>query len=257
MTAANSLFQGFGGLELPLAPADFSTGLAPLDPARSTMAALFAAAINAELGEAWDKLFGSATNAAGLPSTHPLYDKSPVETVLELEPSPQVVRQYVAAWPLLALHRAGTGTYEQHTLSHDRLTQPWQLHYILTPLDVGDWRKFEAACVAVAKVVRLVVRQRGHLAYQSGAVAFEPCGPLASVELKSHEGPGQAAFAGDDSGLLYYAITMNLETVELSSDRDDVYPPFDGGMLEVGVGGDGGVMPGLIYADSSVPVQRG
>jgi hypothetical protein len=257
MSAANSLYQGFGGLSLPLDTGDFSTGASPLDPARSTMAALFAAAINAELGEAWSKLFTTVGgNTAGLPSGHPLLDSTPVGTVLELEPSPQIVKQYVPTWPLLAIHRTGTGTYEQHTLTHDRLTQPWLLHYILTPLDVGDWRKFEAVCVAVAKIVRLVIRQRGHLAYQSGALAFEPGGPLASVELKSHEGPGQAQFAGDESGTLYYAITMNLETVEVTADSLTPYADFDGAMVEVGVGNGEGILPGLLYADSAVPVQQ-
>lgn len=255
MTAADSMFARFGGLRLPLNPADFTDGLSPLDPARATMAGLFAAAINAELGEVWAALFTTlGGNGAGLPTGHPLLDSTPVREVLELKPTPQIVKQYAARFPLLCVYRDGTGTYEQHTLEIDRLTQPWTIDYFLTPLDVGDWRKLEAACTAVAKIIRLCIRQRGHLAYNSGAVAFETGGPLSAIRLVSQDGPGQASFAGDDGGTLYYAMSMALETIEITEDLP-VDPDFLGAMFEVGVGSSSeGVMPGLIYADTAVTI---
>lgn len=250
MSAADSMFTRFGGLRLPLKPSDFTNGLTPLDPARSTMAALFKAAVNAELGEVWTRLF-AASGTAGMPGEHPLLDSLPIREVLELRPTPQIVKQYAASFPLLCIYRDGTGTYEQHTLEIDRLTQAWGIDYFLCPLEVGHWRKFEAACTAVAKIIRSTIRQRGHLAYNSGAVAFPPGGPLCALDLKSQDGPGQAQFAGDENGTPFYAMSLALETVEVCEDLP-VDPDLIGAMLEVGVGSSvEGVMPGLVYADTA------
>lgn len=260
MTTANSIYNNLGGLQLPLDVADFSGTLAPLDPARATLTALFAAAINAELTEAWQSVVGRSTAPAitGLGASHRLYNTTPVQSTLELEPNPIIMRELKKSMPLLCVHRSGTGTYDSHTLNADKLTQAWNVHYILGELDTGELRKVGDACVAAAKIIRMTIRKRGHLAYQAGALQFFPgVGDLCSVELKSHEGPGQAKFAGDEDGPMFYAISMALETVEILSDNLDVYPPFEGVMYEVG-GGDGNtIFPGLIYADSAVPLQIG
>lgn len=223
-----SLYESFGALELPPDVLDM-TGL---DPARATLAALFSTAINAELAGPW----GQATGT--LPSTHPLRGTMPVQDVLELEPSPQVMQQRRAGWPLLCLHRTGAGVLEQHTINGqvERLTQPWDLHYILGPLDVAQMRQLADICIAAVKVVRLCIRRRGHPAYLGGALQFFPtvtgtapdqvvplfpsASYLGSVELKSYDGPGQAAYAGDEKNVLYYAVTMHLETVEYTTDQD-------------------------------------
>lgn len=252
MPVTESLYQDFGGLELPVNVADFSTTLTPLDPARAVLAGLFEAAINSEFGEVWRKV------TATLPADHPLVGTDPVETVLQLMPSVAVVNQIKPKWPLLCVHRFGQGTFEQITLDDDRLTQQWQIHYVLGPLDAADQHKLGDICGAVSKLIRLVVRQRGHLSYESGAVQFFPGkGDLSSVKVTSQEGPAQAVFAGDENGAMHYAITLTLETTETTSDDNDVYGVVDGASLSVAVGGGEGLLPGVIYADTDVPLQRG
>jgi len=258
VTLANSAYQKFGALDLPLNPDDFTDGLSPLDPAKHTLTELFKAAINAELGEVWDKLVG-LTNGAGLVADHILKDTEPVESTLELEPSPTVIKEWKADWPLLVVHRTGTGTYEQVTLQEERLTQQWLVHYILAPgLDVGDARKFVDALTAAAKIIRMVIRDRGHRAYQSGALQFfDDTTSIASIELKSQEGPGQAQFAGE-GGPVYYAITLTLETVERCTDKTDQFEEGKGLEIDVGVGSQDEILPSLIQGDSEAdPYQYG
>jgi hypothetical protein len=247
-----SLYEALGGLDLPIDPAGISTTLAPLDPARTVLAGLFKAAINAELGPAWTKA------TAGLSHKHLLFGSLPLADVLELEPSVPVMQDRKPAWPLLCVHRTGTATHEEHTLGGQiqRITQQWGVHYILGPLDVGELRKLSDACIAVAKIVNLCIRRRGHPAYQGGALQFfQGHGRIGAIRIVSHDGPGQASFASDPKGVQYYATTLVLETVEYSYNVDGADGDFEGLDLTIDAGSDDGVLPGLIYGASDVPYQ--
>lgn len=243
------MFERFGGLELPVPGTDIgASGLAALDPQRDILLELFAAAINAELGEAWTQARLAGGARAKLHATLPVAYKLPDE------PTEQLLTTLVTSFPVLAVHRSGTGLYEEHTLEISRLKQPWSLHYILGPLDVIDARQLKDVCVAVAKIVALVVQRRGHKAYQSGALQFfsgnapdEPS-PFTSIRVVSHEGPGQAVFA-NEAQVTYWAIEMRLETTEISSDVDDASSgALDGMSLTVNVGGGEGLTPALVVA---------
>jgi len=263
MSRQDSIFQGFGALKFPLNSDDITDGLTPLDPARKILIDLFEAAINAELGNVWQKVVGRSaapaiTGQLDGGNAHPFFDTLPVAFKLELEPNATTLLQLKPKFPMLCVHRAGTGTFEPHTLEEDRLVQPWDVHYVLGPLDVADLRKVADICVPIAKLLRMVVRQRGHKSYQSGALQFFPgAGGLMAVDLESFEGPGQARFAGDESGTLYYAMTAHLKTSELTSDDNSVFPDAEGTDFQIGVGNQLEILPGLIYASSDVPLQQG
>src|ERR1041384_2358392 len=122
---ANSIVDKSGGLEFPLSAADFTDTLAPLDPARSRMMALFSTAINYELAEVWAKV----TSTLG--PRHPLFGTSPVQDRLELRPTLSVMQQRKPAFPLLCLHRTGRAEWESYTFEIDRRVQDWALLYIL------------------------------------------------------------------------------------------------------------------------------
>lgn len=235
---SESVFQGIGGTTFPLDVTDFSTSFTPVDPARAVLLELFKAAINYEFAAVWEVV-----------ATDSLVGTLPVQDTLELEPTPQIMTQRKPAFPLLCVHRTGTGVFEQVTMQEDRLTQSWAVDYILGPLDVANVRKLNDVCIAIAKLIRIVVRQRGHRAYQNGALQFFPgTGYLASVEVKSFEGPGQAQFAGDEKGTLYYAMTITLETTEVTSDDMTAYPEGDGADLDIGIGNETEIVHGLMYA---------
>ncbi len=241
----DSLFENFGGLRLPITSDKVDTNLSALDPARAVLANLFSAAINAELGAVWSKV------TATLPADHKLKGTKPVEQTLELPPNADTLGQIKEVWPVLAVHRAGEGLYDQYTLYNDRLTQTWNVHYILGPVGIAEERKLGDICVAVAKTIRMVIQLGGHSAFESGAVQFfDDKAALAYINLKSQEGPGQAQFvAKDEASPLYYAITLTLETWEITQDNLDGYPDFSGMSLNVGVGGTEGTAQ-LIFADT-------
>ena len=243
------LYEKFGGLSLPISnTAPGNLGFAGLDPARTVLLDLFAASLNAELGPRW------ATVVAEYGSDHVLSGSTPVQQKLELPPNPNTLEQLKVKWPLLSLHRDGTGEYSEFVLSGDKLTQPWQLNYILRPLSIEDVRRVGDVLVAAAKIIRRVIRQRGHVAYEGGALQFGTGkGDLSSVNLKSQDGPGQATFVGDEKNVLYYAITMHLETVELATEDADAYGPLEGGSFGFGIGGGEGTINGLLYADTDAP----
>lgn len=247
-----SLYQRLGSLELPVHGDDIGTsGFAALDPMRDLLLELFASAINSELGEAWTKILTAIGGVRENLGATPVTDKLPDE------PTEQALRQRKSGFPLLAVHRSGTGAYEEMTLEITRLRQPWSLHYILGPLDVIDARQLKDVCVAVAKIVALVIQKRGHRSFQGGALQFfgggSPDSPslFTSIKLVSHEGPGQAVFGGDSSTTIYWAIEMRLETTEISSDVDGADScELDGIDLTVGVGGGEGLLPAMVIAKS-------
>lgn len=248
MTRAESIFQTFGDLHLPIEASEVTTTLEPLDPGLAKLMALFKSAINSEYGPVWHKV------ADALPVGHPLRLSDPVADTLELEPNPAIMQQRKATWPLLCLHRQGEATYERVMLDQERLNQEWGLHYILSPLDIGDLRKLSPICIAVGKLVRLVIRQRGHKSYEAGALQFFPDkGGFASISLDSQEGPGQATFAGNADGPIYYAVSFKLKTTELSNDDLDGYGDYEGTDVSVGVGTGTAIVPDLIQADTSIP----
>lgn len=248
---AESMYQQLGGLELPVQPSTIgATGLASLDPARDRLLELFAAAINSELTDAWT----AALNNVGGP--RPKLGELPVMDKLPDEPTESHLTQRATGFPLLAIHRMGIGTYDQQTLEITKLTQPWALHYILGPLDLIDGRQLKDICVAVAKVVALVIRKRGHASYQNGALQFfgtnSPQGisPFTSIRIVSHEGPGQATFGGQDSATIFWAMEIRLETTEISAYNEDAEPELEAGIISVNVGGGEGLTPQLIIADT-------
>lgn len=239
MPLSESSLETFGGLTLPAVEDDSTDTLASLDPARDALLAFFAAAINSELGAAWSAITGM------LQVGHRLDGTQPVQSTFPDEPTEQYLTQVKKAFPLLALHRSGTGTYTQLTLETIRLVHPWKLYYILGPIDVIDSRKLKDVCVAVAKVIAIVIRDRKHQAYESGALQFFDY--FTSIRTVSHEGPGQAAYAGDKSTTIYWAIEINLETVERSGYVDGSQgSDFEAMDIIANVGGDGGIQPALV-----------
>lgn len=245
----DSVFERLGDLELPFRASQVGdTGLASLDPSRDLLLELFESAINSELGDAFQKIrqaTGELENFGWLPVSDKLPD----------EPTEQLLRQRKSLFPLLAIHRSGTATYESFTLEITRLLQPWTLHYILGPLDIIDGRQLKDICVAVAKVVALVIRKRGHQSFQNGALQFsgdhapDQPSPLTSLRLVNHEGPAQAVFGGTGSATMYWAIEMHLESGEISSYVEDGQAgPLDAADLAVGAGSGGEILPNVVLA---------
>ncbi len=252
-----SLTERIGSLTLPpdIGTIAAAKALTSLDPARRVLADLFKTAILAELTEAW-----VAAVANRLTDSHGISPTLPVADVLELEPTPPIMQARKAEFPLLCVYRSGQAEEEPHTFYAERTKQPWTVEWILGAGDVATIFQLGDLAVAASKIIGRVCYRGGHPAYQSGALQFGEDSPsgLISIRKRNHEGPGQASFAGDAKGTLYYAITINLESIEhtteiAGSEQDGI---FEGADYEIGVGGaPEGVMPGLVYA-STDPVHQ-
>jgi len=243
----NSVYKRIGAIQLPLDGASVTpTGVIP-DPALDALLALFKAAINDELAQAW----GQAADGT------PMAGKSPVQDTLPLEPSSKVFSERKPAFPLLSLHRSGPAEYAEHTLWIEKRTQQWELNYFLDALRVDHLHRVWAALTFVPTIVSSVIRHRGHKAYLAGASQFGPTtgvGALSSIRLMRHES-GTAKFASDEASPAYAACTMTIETVELEHHIDGSFPDLAGARFDFGVGGTDGVIPSLIYADTDAPIQ--
>lgn len=235
----------FGGVSFPLNPTDFDGTFVPLDPARSRMAQLFASAIRAELGPIWQKLTGTAT---------PLLNTRPVETVFELDPTTHLTKQVGFKFPVLALHREGEQTWSEHTMQVDKCEQEWGLHYILPNLDIGDTRRIFDVLRIIPEIIRRVIRQRGHVSFEDGALQFfHDKGGIGSIKLTKAQW-GQARFGGEVESPVWLATTCTLHTVEYAADSESEFGEFEGVDWNIGVGDSTGIIPDMIEAYSDIPL---
>jgi hypothetical protein len=242
-----SLYQSFGGTTFPTTAADVTDTLVSLDPGRDLLLELFASAINSELGEVWTAVTGT------MGTSHPFAGTTPVQGKLPEEPTRQNLTSLKKGFPLLALHRdpEEETKYEPYTLEVDKLTQQWKLHYILGPLDVIDQRKLKDIGQAVAKIVKLVIKKRGHPSYQSGALQFfGDTGSFSRVDLLSSKGPTQAGFGEGSDTTIYWSMLMKLETEELSSFVEGSLAEVEAADISVGIGGGEGILPDAISAQT-------
>jgi hypothetical protein len=215
-----SLTQRMGGLTIPLA-AVVVDSFAVLDPVRDMLLACFAAAINDEFGESWERVVDSLPATSSLAGTTPIVDTHPGEPTLDL------MQTRKAGFPLLCLHRFGDPVFEPLLMDQDKLTQGWHLHYNFGPLDLEAQRKILDIGIAIGKVIKMIERDFGHSAYNSGENILES-GSLLSLRLRTMTQPGPAQFAGDER--MFWATRYTLETTELVldvTDTEDDLEAFD------------------------------
>lgn len=239
----DSLFQRLGEMRLPTKAGDVDPAaltLAQLDPARDAMLALFAAAINAELGPAW------ATVVAAVPS---LTGTNPVADTWPGEPSPEIVTQRKCSFPCLFLARTGVGKFNDYSLARKQLTQEWGLHYIVSPVDVGDLRKVGDILIRVGATVMHCIERGGHPSYLGGSKVLGTVG-LSILNLTKIQA-GQAKFAsGDGAAPMYHSLSCELESVEIANWVPGTAAPFNGAGLSLGTGNADGLIDGLTTADT-------
>lgn len=233
---ANSLYRTVGAVSLPLSDTDETTS-ASLDPGRSILLGLLAAALNDELAARWtDAVVG--TQLAGT---------NPVQSTSEHELDAQLLQTTEHALPLLAVYRHGTGTWENHTLDESRLHWGFAVDYVLGPLTVGDRRKLDGFLVAALKVMGETLRRGGHLAYaaQTGhpsqpKLVLGPGTDTANfTEITIEPGSIQQGAVGFSSEQAkYWALWFQVRTIELGiyTANDPADNNYDGVTFSMGTG---------------------
>src|ERR1041385_616815 len=202
----DSLFQQVGNVRLPskASDVDSSKTLCPLDPARDTLLALLATAINFELGPAWDQV------AATVPA---LTGKHPVQDTWGGPPTPEMMLQRKGDFPILFLSRDGDAQHEYHSLVRPQTRQTWELHYVLGPYHLGEERKVRDALTYIDTVVLATIERGGHPAYQSGAKVLYSAG-FATLSL-GRSRRGKAKFADAENAPTYWMLSSELESTEI------------------------------------------
>lgn len=239
------LFGDFGDVHFPLKSPDFTDSFVPLDPARSRLVKLFASAINYELTPVWSKVVGNNPGS-------PLVNTKPVESTFELDPVTHLTKQVNTKMPMLCLHRTGEQTWGSHTLQVDKCDQDWNLHYILPNMEVAETRRFSDILRIIPEIVRRVIRNRGHISFENGALQFfADKGGLGSIAMTKAES-GQARFAGQVESPVWLATTITIHTVEYARDTEEEFGLFEGVDWHIGVGDSTGIIPNMIEAYTDI-----
>lgn len=199
-------YGGFGGLRFP-APAVVSA--ADLDPGHTAILGLLEAAINDELGDAWRGIVG------GLGSGHYLAQATeikPVGTPSTFELTPQLMSQFQAQWPVLAVYREGNPKLEWSSTQYRHWIQEWSVDYAIGPLQAAHIPRVGRFVIAVGRLIDNVIVNGYHPAYQNGARQFY--GQFASLEPIAITGPGIAQSLTDGEPGGYYGLTVTLRSIE-------------------------------------------
>ena len=260
--AITQQYSSLGAQTRPFSAADVDDSnltFATADPGQGQLMGLFEAAINAELGTttagSWYKV------CASLPSGHELYQSiTPVANTLELEPTPDIMGTWKSGYPILSVHRTGEALIADHTIERIKRTQPWNVHWVLGPLDVGAQRKLCGALSFIGGVIGQCVKDKSHPAYESGALQF-----FSQVDTNTLAQPhtfgsvkvinsaqGQAAFAGEDAPR-FFALTLTLQTVEYGDETLAAYPTFQAMDLAMSVGDGDELIPDLVLVTTDYP----
>ena len=246
------IYRGFGAVTSPLqADTTNKTLCAVCDPVRDRLLALFATAINYELGGHATTPTATSAWAVARADTV-LAAKAPVADTMPAKPKQSALQEAKFTFPLLALYR-GAEEDEEFTLEEDLIRSTWGLHYILGPLTAEDSRKLKDALVFVHRLINRVIDQRGHPGYESGADQFNAdTGGLNSIKLTSCAYEPEALIIG---GPAFHGAHMTLETTELDTEADGLSAPFEGVTIHGGIAGPEGLLPGRIVGDTSVALQ--
>jgi hypothetical protein len=223
----------------PLLVADIDDGALP-DPVRAALLALFRAAIIYRFSLVWPTVAATTPLAA---TATAVVDWFPAALTVEF------FQQRRCKFPLLLLDRVGTAEFTDETDNLERKTQPWDLNWILGPLDVADLHRFRAALTRIIPdLVNDICSQGGiHSSYNGGNAIFGIGGiPVGSMRLANHNADAMP-IAGGGNERLYHGVTMRLETTEYDVESTDDYPDFLHADLGVNVGGFEGLVPGFLH----------
>lgn len=239
----DGLFQQVGGgMRMPSRAADVDATaltLTSLDPARDTLLALFAAAINSELTPAWAVVSAVVPTLAG---------KSPVADTWPGPPTTPLMLQRAADFPILFLSRDGDAIHEDFSLVRKQIRQTWELHYALAPLTIGDERKIRDVLTYVDAVIMATIERKGHPAYQDGAPVLFTAG-FATLNI-TRSRKGQAKFVEGNNAPTYWMLTAELESTEIQRPLTGAQADWLGTKFAFSTGNADGLISPFLQADS-------
>ncbi len=246
MSDLDFLYAKFGDVEFPTLDVQDGQLFSVFDPARDKLLAFFKAVVNQELGGSMTTVVATSAWGTARVGTA-LASAMPVQDVCYLMPTPDLMREANWGMPLLCCYRT-TAIHEEFSLQRELIRSTWGVDYILPPLAVDDRRKLAGVLSGVRSLLTLLIRRRGHPAYQNGTLQFgQGYGGFDTMRIvSSAEGP--VSFSDQTGGNFYYALHFDLETTELDNALDGVFTDFVGADVSVGIGGNDGTLPDAVQA---------
>lgn len=201
----SDIFAKIGQTQFPVdPPTEDITSLAKyLDPLQDELINFLVSEIRKEL----DPIFLKAISNTSLYNA-----QSIIETVLPIAISPQVLNTYNASFPIFSLSRASEATYAEYSLAQSKLTQNWDLTYILGALDLDAERKLSSILSAISKVTKLSLKRNAYNKFEN----------ILSITPTTSR-VGRAAFSDTPNSPNLLVLEMNIITEELTEDTD-CYP---------------------------------
>ena len=253
-----TLYEAYGGATYPVYATQIDSAalsFEALDPCNQVLLDLVTAALRAELGTGASSAWG--TVCAALPSGHSLSDSTnPVGSQTKLPPNPEWFRQVKrGTFPIVSVYCEPSVTYVGD-LEKDHRLREWKVVWILGPGEAGENRKLEPVLPWFSGLMRRVILHARHPAYASGVdvLALAQLSSWATGGDEAKHQWGVSAF-GERSPEVYLACQCPVLTQEQAREIEG-----EGGQLvfgtdiTVGVGGDEGILPAFVVAQSELPV---
>lgn len=237
----DSVYQGMGPRLLPLAPGDLS-GASLTDPVHDDLLDMFELAINTEFAPVWTTMT-TGTSMAG---------KNPVEQTFPFEPESEKLQQWKADYPLLCWHPTLEAETAQFTRKLWKTKRVWNLHWILRDVTIDHLERFKDTPQWLESLMTAIDARENHPAYNDGKNVFGPgAACLWGHKFLGARG-GNASFATGDSSY-YFAVLMRWELESVTGFTADAYPPWNSSSVAAGTGGEEGILPQAILADTRYP----
>lgn len=234
------LSTSFGGVEFPLADQTTAADLLPVaDPALEALIAFVRFFLNADMGTA----LSDALAGASPPVTQN------VMAAYSTDPGVDTIRPEQIQFPALFIWRKSS-TYAEAMLGQPRRVSTLGWLYVPPSMRFEFAEKYSHICNAVELSMGRALTYGYHPDYNSGAPLSNGITAMRMLSATRDIHPGGELTS-------FYAVGGEIEITEDVSESLDQFGPFDGIDYDIGVGEEGGVLPSVIQADSSVPIEEG
>lgn len=234
------LSASFGGVSFPLEPQTTAASLLHVaDPALEALVAYLVFFLNADMGTALVDALASASP----PVT------ANVMAAFTTDPGVESITPEQLQFPALFVWRKSS-TYAERMLNQPRRVSVLGWAYIPPPMRFEYAEKFSHICNAVELSMGRALSYGYHPDYNGGAAldAGITSMRLTSANREIHPGAELTNF---------YAVIGELELTEDVDENLEDFPPLDAVDFDVGVGNATEILPSVVQADSTVPIEKG
>jgi hypothetical protein len=230
----------YGGVAFPLPDRTTAQSLLPVaDPPIDELSRFLPFFISKDLANA---MTGALSGAAPAVTSN-------IAGVYTTDPGVETVKPEQLKFPAFFIWRK-SGTYGDRVLEQPHGVSTCGWGYIMPAMTFEQAEKYSHVLYAVERSMGRALSFGYHPAYNGG---LRISAGISSMRLLSanHE----IHPAGELSS--FYCVMGDFELVGDAIENLEDFPPFDGTDYDVGVGNATEILPGVVQADDSVPIEEG